>query len=187
MVSLRAPRASGIPTYRTASIAAGALASIVLALWLLLTWDAHLTNFQVRWMCDEDRAFMLLRRDGVEALALPAESLGRDPRVMPAYAEAYPLVASALSAEGRRSRYALVENWPKRVRSYWGYAVLKTDLSIVDREERNRVLGTSGLFRRVAVEGASWPELRARLSPPPEACTPADRVEFVRRVLRPPA
>jgi hypothetical protein len=63
---------------------------------------------------------------------------------------------------------------------------VKSDLSVVQRSG-NWVLGTSGLFRRVALEDAPLADLRARFSPPPELCTPADRIEFVKRVLRPAA
>jgi hypothetical protein len=62
--------------------------------------------------------------------------------------------------EGRAAPYAVVELWPNTVRSYWGYAVLRTEMSIVDRRDRNRVLGTSSLYRRVARESAPLAELR---------------------------
>ena len=157
----------------------------MVAAWLALTWDAHVTNFQVRWMCDEDRPFVLLRRAGVEALAIPDEILGRDARALPAYAEAYPMVGAASTPEGRGAPYALVELWPKRVRSYWGYGVLRTELSVVERVPSTRVLGTSSLYRRVPLESETWGAWRERLSPPPESCTATDRIEFVKRVLKP--
>jgi hypothetical protein len=138
-------------------------------------------------MCDEDRGYALLRREGVESLSLPDDASRRDPRVLAAYAEAYPVAAVASTPEGRAAPYAVVELWPKTVRSYWGYAVLRTEMSIVDRRDRNRVLGTSSLYRRVARESAPLAELREALSPEPESCTPADRIEFVKRVLKPPA
>lgn len=150
-----------------------------------LTWDAHLTNFQVRWMCDEDRPYVLRRGENAEALAIPDEALRGDPRVGALYAEAFPSIVAASSAEGRTARYALVEAWPKRLRSYWGFSVVRTDLSVVERPG-NRVLGTSGMFRRAALPDAPLAEWRTRFAPAPELCTPADRVDFVRRVLRPP-
>ena len=137
-------------------------------------------------MCDEDQPFVLLRRDGVQALAIPDEVLRRDERVLAAFAPAYPVVAGSGSAEGRQAGYALAERWPNRVRSYWGYSVLRTELSVVDRADRNRVLGTASLYRRVERDAAPFARLRARLAPPAEACTAGDRVEFVKRVLRPP-
>jgi hypothetical protein len=161
------------------------LAFTVLAAYLALTWDAHLTNFQVRWMCDEDRAFILRRGKDAEALAIPDELLRGDARVAQLYSEAFPSIVPSSTAEGLSARYALVEAWPKRLRSYWGWSVVKTDLSVVERPG-NRVLGTSGVFRRVALADAPLADLRARFSPAPELCTPADRVEFVKRVLRPP-
>ena len=157
----------------------------MVAPWVALTWDAHLTNFQVRWMCDEDRPFVLRTRGDAELLALPDEALA-DPRVLPAFSEAFPSVAAASTPEGRTARYALVDKWPKRIRNYWGYTVGRSELSVVERPG-DRAMGTSGLYRRVARSDAPLAELRARLAPPPELCTPADRVEFVKRVLRPPA
>ena len=189
MVSLASDRlhrpASPIPTYRIASVAAGALAFLVLALYLALTWDAHLTNFQVRWMCDEDRPYILRRGENADSLAIADEALRGDPRVGQLYSEAFPSIVAASTAEGRAARYALVEAWPKRVRSYWGYSVVRSDLSVVERPG-NRVLANGGVFRRVALPGAPFAQARARFSPPPELCTPADRIEFVKRVLRPP-
>jgi hypothetical protein len=158
---------------------------VVLVVYFGLTWDAHLTNFQVRWMCEEDRAFVLRRGENADALAIPEEALRGDPRVVALYAEAFPTIVAASSPEGRAARYALVELWPKRVRSYWGYSVVKTELSVIERPG-NRALGTSGLFRRAALADAPLSEWRTRFSPAPELCTPADRIDFVRRVLRPP-
>ena len=167
------------------SVASGTVAFLVLAGWLALVWDALLTNFQVRWMCDEDRAFVLRRADNVYALALPDEAIKGDARVLSVYSEAFPMVAPASTPEGRAARFALVDKWPKRIRSYWGYAVVRSELSVVELPG-NRPLGTSGLYRRVAREGVPFAELRAWLSPPAELCTPADRIEFVKRALRPP-
>ena len=185
MVSTGPWRASPIPTYRTASIAVGAPALVVLLAYFGLTWDAHLTNFQVRWMCDEDRAFVLRRGENADALAIPDEALRGDPRVAQLYAEAFPSIVAASSAEGRAARYALVDNWPKRIRSYWGYTVVRSELSVVERPG-SRSMGTSGLYRRVPIADAPLAGLRDRVSPRAELCTPADRVEFVKRVLRPP-
>ena len=186
MVSLRPGSASPIPTYRIASITAGALAFLVAGGYFALTWDAHLTNLQVRWMCDEDRPYILLRGENVDSLAIPDEALRSDPRVSQRFGEAFPLIVPASTAQGGAARFALVDAWPKRIRSYWGYAVVKSDLSVIERPP-NRVLGTSGMFRRVALADAPLAELRARVAPPPELCTPADRIDFVKRVLRPPA
>ena len=167
------------------SVASGTVAFLVLAAWLALVWDALLTNFQVRWMCDEDRAFILRRAENVDALALPDEAIKGDARVLAVYSEAFPMVAPASTPEGRAARFALVDKWPKRIRSYWGYAVVRSELSVVELPG-NRPLGTSGLYRRVAREGVPFAELRAWLSPPAELCTPADRIEFVKRALRAP-
>ena len=168
------------------SVASVAVAFLVLACWLALAWDALLTNYQVRWMCDEDRAFILRRAENVDALALPDEAVQGDARVLTLFSEAFPTVAPASTPAGRAARFALVDKWPKRIRSYWGYDVVRSELSVVELPG-NRALATSGLYRRVTREGAPFAQLRARLSPPPELCTPADRVEFVKRVLRPPA
>ena len=157
----------------------------MIAAWLGLTWDAYLTNFQVRWMCDEDRPYILRTRGDADSLALPDEALA-DPRVLPAFAEAFPMVTAASTPEGRAARYVLLDNWPKRIRNYWGYTVVWSELTIVERRG-GRAMGTSSLYRRVARPDAAFAELRARLAPPAELCTPADRVEFVKKVLRPPA
>jgi hypothetical protein len=100
MVSLPTGRASPIPTYRIASIAAGVLAFLVAGVYFGLTWDAHLTNFQVRWMCDEDRPYILRRARTRTPLALPEEVLRADPRVSQLYAEAFPRSAGR-AAQGR--------------------------------------------------------------------------------------
>ena len=178
-------RIAAIPTRRFVSYAAFAAILLGVVPWIALTWDAHLTNFQVRWMCDEDRAFVLRTRSDAESLALPDEALS-DPRVLPAFSEAFPIVAAASSPEGRAARYALVDKWPRRIRSYWGYTVVRSELSVVERPG-DRAMGTSGLYKRVPRADAPLAELRARLAPPPELCTPADRVEFVKKVIRPPA
>ena len=187
MVSRRSPpEASVIPTRRFVSIASGTVAFLALAGWLALAWDALVTNFQVRWMCDEDRAFVNRRAENVDALALPDDAVQGDARVLPVFSEAFPTVALASTPEGRAARFALIDRWPKRIRSYWGYGVVRSELSVVEIPG-NRALGTSGLYRRVALEGVPFAQLRARLSPPAELCTPADRIEFVKRVLKPPA
>jgi hypothetical protein len=185
MVSLANGCASPIPTQRTASIVAGVLAFLVAGVYFALTWDAHLTNVQVRWMCEEDRPYVLRRGENADALAIPDEPLRADPRVSQLFAEAFPTIVPASTAQGSAARYALVEAWPKRIRSYWGYSVVRSDLSVVERPG-NRVLASSGIFRRVALADAPFADLRARFSPPAELCTPADRIEFVKRVLRPP-
>jgi hypothetical protein len=150
----------------------------------VLTWDAHLTNFQVRWMCDEDRAYVLRSGENADSLAIPDESLQHDARVMQIFSEAFPLVVASSSPQARAARYALIDRWPKRVRAYWGYSVVRSELSVI-AQPGNRALGTAALYRRVAREDAPLAGLRARLAPPPELCTPADRIEFVKRVLRP--
>jgi len=162
---------------------------LAIAAYGALTWDAFLTNFQVRWMCEEDRAFMVVQRRGVDALAIPGELAQRDARVRSSFEASYPVVvvetgAPASGAPG----FTLAERWPQVVRQYWGYGVLRTELSIVDRRNRSRsqVLGMSSLYRRVERGAESWRRLRASLAPPAEQCTASDRVEFVRRVLHPP-
>lgn len=162
---------------------------LAIAAYGALTWDAFLTNFQVRWMCDEDRAFVLVQSRGVEALAIPGELAQRDARVRASFEPSYPVVvveagAPASSAPG----FTLAERWPQLVRRYWGYGVLRTELSVVDRRDRNRIraLGSSSLYRRVERGPEGWRALRASLAPPAEQCTASDRVDFVRRVLLPP-
>jgi hypothetical protein len=178
-------RIATIPTRRFVSIAACVVIAVVVAPWIALTWDAHLANFQVRWMCDEDRPFVLRTRNDAELVAIPDEALA-DPRVLPLFSEAFPTVTAASTPQGRVARYALVDKWPRRVRSYWGYAVVRSELSVVERPG-DRAMATSGLYKRVPRLDAPFAELRARLAPPPELCTPADRIEFVKRVIRPPA
>ena len=174
----RAPRPATI---------ASAIAFCALAAYGALTWDAFLTNFQVRWMCDEDVGYAPLQRTGVSALAIPGELVQRDARVLATYEASYPTVVVE-SGEPRPGSpdYALTERWPKVVRRYWGYAVVLTELSVVDRRDRNRVLGTSTVYRRVGRPGDGWAAVRAPLVPRAEQCTASDRVDFVRRVLRPP-
>jgi hypothetical protein len=162
---------------------------LAIAAYAALTWDAFLTNFQVRWMCDEDRAFVLAQRHGVAALAIPGELARGDARVRAAFEPSYPVVVVETGAPASGAPdFTLVEAWPDLVRRYWNYGVLRTELSVVDRRNRNKVraLGTSSLYRRVERNSGSWRALRASLAPPPEQCTASDRVEFVRRVLRPP-
>jgi hypothetical protein len=135
-------------------------------------------------MCDEDRGFARAVRRDAESIALPDESLA-DPRVLQAFSEAFPSVAAASTTEGQAARYVLVDKWHTRVRSYWGFGVVRSELSIVERP-RNYVLGTASLYRRVYWADLPLAEMRLRFAPPAEICTPADRIEFVKRVLRPP-
>jgi len=162
---------------------------LALAVYGALTWDAFLTNFQVRWMCDEDRPYVLVRRRGVEALAIPGELAQRDERVRASFEPAYPVVVIEAGAPASGAPdFTLAERWPELVRRYWGYGVLRTELSVVDRGDRNRirVLASSSLYRRVERGPEGWRALRASLAPPAEQCTASDRVEFVRYVLLPP-
>ena len=161
-------------------------ASIVLAgvaTYLAFTWDAWLTNFQVRWMCDEDRGFVLLQRTDVAALGIPEEMSRRDARALGVFGRAYPSVLAVRASDTERPRYELAERWPKVVRDYWGYAVLRTELSVVDLADRNRALGTASLYRRVERRADRWRTVRAHLEPDAEQCMPSDRVAFVNRVL----
>lgn len=182
------PRPPTRPALRPASIASG-LAFLAIAAYGALTWDAFLTNFQVRWMCDEDRPFVLMQSRGVAALAIPGELVQRDPRVRASFEPSYPVVVveAGTPASGAPD-FTLAERWPKLVRQYWGYGVLGTELSVVDRRNRNRirVLGSTSLYRRVERGSEGRRALRASLAPPAEQCTASDRVEFVRRVLLPP-
>jgi hypothetical protein len=138
-------------------------------------------------MCDEDHPYALQQRLGVESLALPDEVWRRDERAQQVFGEAYPVAAAASAPEGRKAGHALVEVWPKRIRGYWGYGVLRTELAIVERGQAPRVLASMMLYRRVLREEAPFRALRESLAPPPESCQPSDRVEFVKRVLQPPA
>jgi hypothetical protein len=175
--------AGGTP--RHARWGAVAVASAFVA-YGLLAWDGFVTNFQARWMCDEDRGFVLLRRANVMAVAIPGPMARRDARLLPAFEQAYPLVVVEPAAGVERPAYALDERWPKRVRDYWGYAVVRTELNVLDRADRNRALGSTSLYERIERGPEGLRLLRAWLVPPAERCTPADRVEFVKRVLAPP-
>jgi hypothetical protein len=172
---------------RPASIASG-IVLLAIAAYAALTWDAFLTNFQVRWMCDEDRAFVLVQRRGVAALAIPGAIAQRDERVRASFEPNYPVVVVEAGAPAPGAPdFTLAEHWPELVRKYWGYGVLRTELSVVERRNRkNLALGTSSLYRRVERGPEGWRALRASLAPPAEQCTASDRVEFVRRVLVPP-
>ena len=162
---------------------------LAIAAYAALTWDAFLTNFQVRWMCDEDRPYVQVRSRGVGALAIPGALAQRDGRVRASFESSYPVVVveAGRPAPGAPD-FALAERWPKYVRSYWGYGVLWNELSVVDRRTpgKTRVLGTSSLYRRVERGSEGWRALRAALAPPAEQCSASDRVEFVRSVLQPP-
>jgi hypothetical protein len=165
-------------------------ASIVLAAvaaYLVFTWDAWLANYQVRWMCDEDRGFVLMQRPAVSALGIPVEMSERDARALAAFGGAYPTVQAVRAADTERPRYELAERWPNIVRTYWGYGVLRTELSVIDVADRNRALGTTSLYRRVERHGDRWRAVRGWLEPGAEQCMPSDRVAFVARVLAAPA
>jgi hypothetical protein len=187
--TLAEPRSpTRLAALRPASIASG-IVFVAIAAYAALTWDAFLTNFQVRWMCDEDRAFVLMQSRGVAALAIPGELARRDPRARASFEPSYPLVVVEAGAPASGAPdFTLAERWPKLVRQYWGYGVLGTELSVVDRRNRNRirVLGSTSLYRRVERGSGGWRALRAALAPPAEQCTASDRVDFVRRVLLPP-
>lgn len=171
---------------RAATVASGVAAALVGTAYLLLTWDAWLANFQVRWMCDEDRPFVLARRTGVAALAIAEDIVRRDAEALAAFGPGYPEVVVAGAAGGEAPRYELVERWPTVLRDYWGYRVVRTDLTVVDRGERNRALGNMSLFRREERGPGGLREWRRPLVPPAQRCLPSDRVEFVKRVLQPP-
>jgi len=170
---------------RGATLASAAVAVVVAGSYLLLTWDAWLTNFQVRWMCEEDRPFVLLRRGGVSALGIPEYLARRDPKAVAAFAPNYPEVVVPADGARVRPRYELAERWPTVLRDYWGFRVVRTDFAILDLADRNRVLANTSLFVREARPSAGLRELRSALSPPPERCAPSDRVEFVKGVLSP--
>jgi hypothetical protein len=172
---------------RVATVASAVAAVVLGAGYLAITWDAWLTNFQVRWMCDEDRPFVLLQRSGVSTLAIAEDIVRSDARALTVFGTEYPEVVMAGARGGDPPRYELVQRWPKVLRDYWAFRVVRTDLSVVDRGERNRVLATMGLFRRVDKETeGTLRALRNTLGPPADQCVPSDRVEFVKRVLRPP-
>src|SRR5688500_8391862 len=89
--ALAEPRPPTRPVIRPASIATG-IVFLAIAAYGALTWDAFLTNFQVRWTCDEDRAFVLMQSRGVAALAIPGALVQRDPRVRASFEPSYPVV-----------------------------------------------------------------------------------------------
>ena len=163
-------------------IAASAVLTGVAA-YLVFTWDAWLTNYQVRWMCDEDRGFVLVQRADVAALGIPEEIAQRDSRALSTFGRAYPTVLAVRARDTERPRYELAERWPKIVRTYWGYGVLRTELSVIDLADRKRALGTTSLYRRVERHADRWRAVRAWLEPGAEQCVASDRVAFVSRVL----
>ena len=166
---------------RTVVSAAAAVAAGIA--YLAIAWDGWLANFQVRWMCDEDRGYILLRRAGVSALGIPDDVARRDPRALEVFARRYPTIVAGDSRE--RAPYELAERWPTRVRDYWGFGVQRTELSIVDRGGGSRVLATTSLYRRVDRGPERWQGVRNALVPPAEKCTASDRAEFVVRALVP--
>lgn len=171
---------------RAATAASAVLAGVVGAAYLALTWDGWLANFQVRWMCDEDRPYKLQGRTGVTVLGLHEDTAGGDARALDVFGESYPEVIVVGARAAARPRYELVQLWPTVLRDYWGFRVVRTDLSVVDRGDNNRVLGVSGLFARVERGGGRLRALRDALAPPAQRCAASDRVEFVKGVLRPP-
>ena len=171
---------------RGATIGSAVFAVVAGTGYLALAWDGWLTNFQVRWMCDEDRAFVLVERPAVALVGLAQEVVRHDVRALSTFGQAYPEVVVTGQRAVEAPRYEVVQVWPKTLRAYWGYGVVRTDLSIVDRGDRNRVLGTMGLFRRVERGDPRLRALRNALTPPAEQCVPSDRIEFVKRVLKPP-
>lgn len=173
-------------TARRATLASALAAIAIGAPYAALTWDAWLTNFQVRWMCDEDVGFVLLRKSDVDALAIPEEMSQLDARALAVFGRAYPTVVVPDPRDAERPAYELAERWPATVRAYWGYAVVRSELSVIDRADGNRVLGTSSLYRRVERGTDAWRAVRGHLAPEPEQCFPSDRVAFVNRVLAPP-
>lgn len=168
---------------RRATVFSAAAAGAVAAGYLALTWDAWLTNFQVRWMCDEDRPFVLERHARVAALAISADIARRDAQALPAFGPHYPEVLVA-AGQGLAARHQLVERWPSVIRDYWGFRVVRTDFSVIDRADRGRVLGNASLFRREERGPEAWRRFRRPVVPPAQACLPSDRVEFVKDVLR---
>ena len=171
---------------RGATVASAVFAVVAGSGYVALAWDGWLTNFQVRWMCDEDRAYILVERRGVTLLGLAQEVVRNDERALTTFGQAYPEVVITGQRVAEPPRYEVVQIWPKVLRAYWGFGIVRTDLSIVDRGDRNRVLATMGLFRRVERGDPSLRALRNALTPPAERCVPSDRIEFVKRVLRPP-
>ena len=170
---------------RSATIASGIVAGVLGAAYGALTWDAWLTNFQVRWMCDEDRPFILLRRTNVAVLGVPDDIARGDAKVLAAFGPVYPEVVVPARGAAQRPRYEIVEKWPTVLRDYWGFRVVRTELSVIDHADRNRALATSSIFRRDERGPASWRDIRRPVVPPPERCAPSDRVEFVKNVLQP--
>ena len=160
------------------NLVAGVAVGCAFAAYGLIAWDAFVTNFQARWMCDEDRAFVLLKRGNVMAVAIPVTMARNDTKLVPALEQAYPLVVVEPATGVERPAYALEERW--------GYAVVRTELTIHDRADRNRGLGTTSLYARVERGPESLRALRSWIVPPPERCVPSDRIEFVKRVLAPP-
>jgi hypothetical protein len=169
---------------RRNAVSAAAAAVAALA-YFSISWDGWLTNFQVRWMCEEDRGYVLVSRAGVIALGIDEDVGKRDPRVMDAFARRYPVVRMEAPNAKERAIYGLVQRWPERVRGYWGFGVERTELSVVDRSDGNRVLATTSLYRRVDLGSESLRGLRDALVALPEKCVASDRVEFVRGVLAP--
>ena len=168
-----------------ATVASGIAAAILGGAYLALTWDAWLTNFQVRWMCEEDRPYILLKRTGVTALAIPEEMARGDEKVVAAFGPHYPEVVVTARGARERPRYELDEKWPTVLRDYWGFRVVRTELSVIDRADRNRALATSSVFRREERGPAGWRDIRRPVVPPPERCAPSDRVDYVKNVLQP--
>lgn len=136
-------------------------------------------------MCGEDRGYILLSRAGVVALGVDEEIARRDPRALEAYGRRYPVVRAEAAGAAQVAAYGLVQRWPAKVRDYWGFGVERTELSVVDRADANRVLATASLYRRVDRGPDSSRALRVALVAPDEQCAASDRVEFVTRVLAP--
>jgi hypothetical protein len=164
------------------SAVAAAAAGIAYA---AISWDGWVTNFQVRWMCGEDRGFVLASRRDVSTLGIPEEVASRDPGALETFGRRYPTIVAA--GPGERAPYELAERWPTKVRDYWGFGVQRTELSVVARAEGNRVLATTSLYRRVDRGPARWQGLRNALVPPAEKCVASDRADFVVRALAPAA
>jgi len=146
--------------------------------------DGWLTNFQVRWMCDEDRGFILVSRKGVASLAIPDEVARRDRGRWRCSAAGIRASSLRPASEGEAA-YALAERWPSHYPQVLGFGVERTELSVVDRKDANRVLATASLYRRVEQGPTTWRAVRDALVPPPERCAASDRVDFVTRALVP--
>lgn len=164
------------------TVAAVAILAACLA-YAVATWDLHVMNFRVRVLCDEDVPFVNERRRGVEAVGVPAALARRDPLLVPALEAAYPSVVTFLPEARERPRYQVDERWPTDVSRSARYAIVRTELTLVDRA-RGLVLATGSVYEGRDRAGEALRRWRARLVPESARCLPSDRIDFVRDVLR---